>query len=191
MDDRQVGVLAGLIGGGGLGVQLLTPRLLEVPSQVPAWLPSFGSLSQTWVLYRYALDIVGPAVPLLLAVALGLHVGKHRDLTSGYRRLLVAVSTGSFAGVAVCWAVVMVSPGGSVPLGDATGWAILLGTFVRWFVEVSLVVIVGAFAGAALAHFRSDETDPAQPVATPDEGDAPATERTGGQSSRSRRIAFE
>lgn len=166
MQFRRIGALAFIIGVVAQVLQavpaLIVSNWFNNGIQIPQWAPTFGTAGQTVVVYQIVTEITGPAVTLALAIGLGYYVGKRLDLGSEYRRFIETVAVGSILGVlipgiAVIWY-------GSSFRFDILGLFLILATFVQQFVQVALLIILGAFAGAALTHFQSQEKQPKQPV---------------------------
>lgn len=192
MENRRIGAYAFIIGVLGQALQVVpnqfVTRWIDNGVQVPQWAPTFGTAGETVTVYRYIMEITGPAVTLALAIGLGYYVGTRLDLSSEYRRFIKTVAVGSTVGVVFPWIAVLWYSG-SVTF-DAFGSFVILATFVQQFVQVALVIILGAFAGAAFIHFQTHENQPPQPVEaeTPDSSnqDDASTEDTDGQAQPTR-----
>lgn len=164
MNSRRVGVLAGVVSILGLAIQHIPSVVLDrwISGGFEGGLPMVGTTGQTVTVYNLVTESVGPLVTLLLALGLGYYVSRRLDMGHEYRRFGRAVVVGSLVSMVGVWAVLLYGIQ-STPL-DASGALVSLAVFVRIAVTVSLVVTVGAFAGAALAHFRMNEETPARPT---------------------------
>lgn len=179
MENKRLGALAGVVGALGLAAQVLpdivVSRWINGGTQFPAWAPTFGTVGQTMVVYRYVTGTAGPLVTLALAVGLGYYVGTRLDLARDYRRVLGAVFVGSTVGVGVAWAAILLRYGNPAPT-DAGDAFLLLAAFVQQFVTVALVAVVGTVAGAALGYFRARERGP-RPRRSTEAGEPSPSER--------------
>lgn len=161
METRKVGVLASVVSALSLGAQIipgvLLARWLEGgPPELPVML---GTAGQTAVILTSIVETSGPLVTLLLSVSLGYYVGKRISVQSHYRRFLGAIGVGSAIGVVVPWVGVL-ALGSSFSPFDGGAILVIVVTFVQILVTVSLGIIVGAFAGVALAHFQKQRRSP-------------------------------
>lgn len=180
MDEKKIGTAAGAVGALSLLVQFVPGWSLSQwsASGFQQKLPvMFGTVGQTFTTYKYLIDTAGPLVTVLLGIGLGYYVGKRIDLRADYRRFLGVVGVGSAVGVVILWAGIITFGRPLFPL-DSGDVLLLALSFAKMLVTVTLVVTVGAFAGAALAQFRADGyRSPGRP--TPNNTDAPSSaERT-------------
>lgn len=164
MNSRRIGALAGVVSVLGLAIQHVPSVVLDrwISGGFEGGLPMVGTTGQTVTVYNLVTESVGPLVTLLLALGLGYYVSRRLNMGHEYRRLGRAVAVGSLVSMVGVWAVLLYGIQ-STPL-DASGALMSLAVFVQIVVTVSLVVTVGAFAGAALAHFRTNKEIPARPT---------------------------
>lgn len=171
MNSRRIAVLAGVIGVLSAVIKIVPALFLNFLFEqgTPGWFPTAGTLGQTVVLYTYGIDIVGALLMVVLSVGFGYYVGHHLDLSDEYRPFLGAVVAGTTVPLLVAWGVGL----GAFSLRMADGFTILMvtGLLLRLFTTISLAVIVGGFAGAALAHFSTA-------AYTPPEADESTTDTT-------------
>ncbi|WP_137285506.1 hypothetical protein [Halorussus salinisoli] len=178
MDNRRVGVLAGVVSVLGLAIQHVPSVILDrwISGGFDGAMPMVGTAGQTVVVYNLVTESVGPLVTLLLALGLGYYVSRRLDMGHEYRRFGRAVAVSSLVSMVGVWAVLLYGVQ-STPL-DVSGVLVSLAVFVRIVVTVSLVVTVGAFAGAALAHFRTNEETPTRPIDTGTGGPSMGTQKS-------------
>lgn len=164
MNNRRIGVLAGVVSLLGLAVQHVPPIVLDrwITGGFGGAMPMVGTVGQTVVVYTLIAESVGPLVTLLLALGLGYYVSRRLDMGHEYRRFVGAVAVGSLVSIAGLW-VVLLYGAQSTPL-DGSGVLMSLAVLVRMIVTGSLVITVGAFAGAALAHFQTNDRTPDRPI---------------------------
>lgn len=164
MDNRKIGALAGIVSALGLAVQYVPSIMLNrwITGGLGGAIPMVGTEGQTVTVYNLITESVGPLVTLLLALGLGYYVSRHLKMDQEYRRFGGAVAVGSLVTITGLWAVLLYGVQ-STPL-DVSGVLVSLAVFVRMAVTGSLVITVGAFAGAALAHFQATEQTPPRPT---------------------------
>lgn len=178
MNSRRVGALAGIVSVLGLAIQHVPSVVLDrwISGGFEGGLPMVGTTGQTVTVYNLIIESLGPLVTLLLAFGLGYYVSRRLDMGHKYRRFGRAVAVGSLVSMVGVWAVLLYGVQ-STPL-DASGMLVSLAVFVRIVVTISLVVTVGAFAGAALAHFRTNEEAPTRPTDAGTGGPSTGTQRS-------------
>jgi len=166
MDSKRIAVFAGVIGIVSTIAKFAPDILIDglFVSSLPSWLPTYGTIGQTATLYIYGTDIVGALLPILLAVGFGYYAGQQLDLTHEHRRFSRAVVAGTTVPLIAAWII---------GVGAFVFWAsgvfnLIMGTamLLRLFTAISLPVIVGTFAGAALAQFSKVEHSPPEPDKT-------------------------
>ena len=174
MENRHVGALAGIVSVLGLAAQHVPSLFVRrwVEGGLDGALPMVGTAGQTVTTYALVANSVGPLAAFLLAIGFGYYAGRRFDVAREYRRFGGAVAVGSVASVAVVWAVWMYGVQ-STPM-DASGVLMSLAILANAVVAGSLVVTVGAFAGAALSYFRTDNRTPARPTDADANADADA-----------------
>jgi membrane protein DedA with SNARE-associated domain len=165
MDSKRIAVFAGIIGVLSAVVKT-APRVLLgtlnlFEQGAPGWLPTVGTLGQTVLLYIYGTEIVGALLLVVLTVGFGYYVGQQLDLSDEYRQFFGAVVAGTTVPLLVAWGVGV----GAFLLGISSGFDVVMVTalLLRLFATISLPVIVGGFAGAALTHFSTTEDTPLEP----------------------------
>lgn len=178
MNSRRVGALAGVVSVLGLAIQHIPSVVLDrwISGGFEGGLPMVGTTGQTVTVYNLVTESVGPLVTLLLALGLGYYVSRQLDMGHEYSRFGKSVAVGSLISMVGVWTVLLYGVQ-STPL-DASGILVSLAVFVRTVVTVSLIVTVGAFAGAALAHFRTNEETPARPTDAGTGGPSTGTQKS-------------
>jgi hypothetical protein len=165
MDSKRIAILAGAIGVFSTFIKVvgLLPEIL-VEQGAPGWLPTFGTVGQTVLLYTHGIEIVGALLPIVLGVGFGYYASQQLNLRDEYRRFLGAVVAGTTVPLLVAWIVGV----GAFVFWISSVFNLITGTamLLRLFATVSLPVIVGAFAGAAFAHFATAEYTPLEPDET-------------------------
>lgn len=181
MNDRRIAAVAALttivLGGVRLGVELAGTRIADGLLAGGA-APTVGTMGQTVTLYVYTLGALGPLVTVAVTVGLGLYVGRLVDLRTAHRELLTAVAAGSGA------VAVVAGVAGFVAGGPLSVYGVLFGaaTALRAVATLTLPLLVGTLAGAALVTFEREDDDgnaTVDPVTPTDEGDV---ERAGERS---------
>ncbi|WP_049902432.1 hypothetical protein [Halococcus agarilyticus] len=156
MDSKRVAILAGVIGVLSAVVKTVPGILLDGSFEggPPSWLPMFGTVGQSTILYIYGIDTVGALLMVALAVGFGYYASRQLDLRYEYRQFCGAVVAGTTIPLIVAWVVVA----GAFVLGSFGGFSVLATTamVLRLFATISLPVAVGVFAGAALTHFSKN-----------------------------------
>lgn len=172
MKTRRIAASAGLVGILGFVAQYVPSQLLHRWFQggPTGDVPAIGTSGQTVVTYNLLFETVGPLVTVLLAVWFGYRVGDRLDLSLEYRRFVGAVAVGSLGSAVVVW--VSTTLVGPIPPATPVSALIAVAVLVRLVATVSLVVTVGAFAGAALSHFRANEETSARPTGADADGRA-------------------
>lgn len=188
MNDRALGVLAGLIGAVGMVLQVET-RLASgrlSAGTLPAW-AVFGTAGQSTVAYLHLLELAAFLLIVLLPVGLGYYAGRERD--SRPRAFVRTVAAGSALGVALVtlryiWpSVTSIGGHSSAAYGSQATEMLVMDVvlpavyLVRSLGEVALLVTIGALAGAALAQFRAGES-PSTPRTETDTDDPSAAAST-------------
>ena len=167
MDNRRIGVLAGIVSVLSLlaqiGPGMIVSGWINRGAQFPEWAPMFGTMGQTMVVYQQFTGTVGPLVTVGLALGLGYFIGKRVDLATNVRQFIGAVLIGSTLGLSVGWAVAMFGFSSSTGT-DAASTFLVFVTFVQQFVNITLIVVVGTIAGAALGYFQVRRKHPQQPL---------------------------
>ena len=160
MLSSAIGVLSAVIQA---APDLLMSRFGDVLIQhgPPGWLPTFDTVGQTVLLYSHGATITGSLLLIVLVVGFGYYVGQRLDLGKEYRRLSKAVAAGTTVPLVAAWATGV----GAAVIGVLSGFSVVLITVLvlRLFVAVSLPVVIGVFADAALAHFASIEYSSSHP----------------------------
>lgn len=163
MESKRIAVLAGGVGVLSAVVKIVPGIFLGslFEQGLPGWLPMFGTIGGTTTLYSYGTDIVGALLMVVLAVGFGYYVSRQLDLNHEYRQLSGAVVAGTTVPLIVLWVVGV----GAFILGSFSGFTVLVTTamVLHLFATVSLPVVVGIFAGAALGHFSRAESSPPEP----------------------------
>lgn len=178
MNNRRIGVLAGIVSVVGLVVNYAPSVVLDrwFGGGFDGAIPMVGTAGQTVVVYSHVVNSGGLFMTLLLALGLGYYASRRLDMGHEYRRFGGAVAVGSLVSIASLWVVMMY--GVQVTPMDATSILVSLAVLVRMAATVSLPVTVGAFAGAALTHFRTNEQTPAQPTDVRIGGSATGTQES-------------
>jgi hypothetical protein len=175
MDSKRIAVFAGVIGIFSTVAKFAPDMLLDglFVSGLPSWLPTIGSVGQTATVYLYGIDIIGALLMIVLAVGFGYYAGQQLDLTYEYRRFSRAVVAGTTVPLIAAWIIGV----GAFAFWTSSVFNLLIGTalLLRLFAAISLPVIVGIFAGAAIAHFSQVEHAPPEP----DETSTDTTSTTG------------
>ena len=163
MNDRRIGVLAGIVSVVGLVVNYVPSVVLNrwFHGGFDGAVPMVGTAGQTVVVYGHVVNSAASLVTLSLAIGLGYYAGRRLDVAAEYRRFGRIVAVGSLLSIAGIWVVLIGVRSTSM---DAIGVLMNLAVLLRMAVTVSLPVTVGAFAGAALAHFRTNEKTPISPT---------------------------
>jgi hypothetical protein len=163
MESKRIAVLAGVVGVLSAVVKVVPGIVLGslFEQGFPGWLPTFGTVGGTATLYSYGADIVGALLMVILAVGFGYYVNRRLDLSHEYRQFCGAVVAGTTVPLVVPWIIGI----GAFVFGSFSGFSVLVTTamVLRLFATVSLPVIVGIFAGAALGHFSRDNSSPPEP----------------------------
>lgn len=129
--------------------------------EASATLPTVGSLGQTAVLYTQVADALVPLATMGVAVGIGLYLGRRVDVRYAHRDLLRAVATGSGAVVGLASLAALVANG----VTDAFGVLFALVTALQLGATLTLPLLVGTLAGAALVAFEADDEAPVRPAA--------------------------
>lgn len=161
MNNKRIAVLASVIGVLSLVVQLAPQIFVNrwIGNGPPSWLPTFGTLGQTALVYTNGTEVIGLLFMVVLAVGFGYYVGQRIALRREYQRFLGAVAAGTLIPFVIAYGVTVLYDlfsGGA--LGVETVFFPLV-SLLGLFVPVSLVVTVAAFAGAAFAHIPKSESD--------------------------------
>jgi hypothetical protein len=166
MNSRRIAVLAGVVGVLSTVVKVVPVVVLGglFEQDLPEWLPTVGTLGQTVLLYNLGVDILGALVMIVLAVGVGYSVSQQLALTDEYQQFIGAIVAGTTVPLIVAWAGGI----GGFLIGLFSGFELIVVTeiILRLFVTISLPVIVAVFAGAALAHFTTAESQPPEPNET-------------------------
>lgn len=145
-------------------------------SNFPPWAPTFGTFGETRVLYSLGVEIASPLLLILLALGLGYRAGRRIDPAHEYREFATSVVVGSTLVVAG-WTSLTWYVGASVSNGFDV--FLVLASFASTFVSTTLVITVGALAGAALVHFQTKASPPTQPGTAKADDSEPRTDHTG------------
>jgi hypothetical protein len=172
MNSERVAILSGVIGVLGMisraAPEILTVRLANTLFEQgpPNWLPTFGTVGRTVLLYDHATIAVGALLMIVPVVGFGYYLGRGVDLDEEYRRVFGAITTGTTVPLIAAWGGGI----GTVFFGIFGGFDVVFLTVfaLRLFVTVSVPVIIGVFAGAALAHFIETDYSPSEPDDTND-----------------------
>ena len=170
MTRKRVGVLAA-------ASTLLSALVQYVPSIVihgwanegfPTWLPTLDTPGTTVWLYTSINDVVAPLLTALLAIGVGYYAGRRVDVAREHRRFVGTVALGSVlsvvAGLGLLGMAGLTASG--MPTVDGMFVLQLLGLLLGGLVNLSLPVVLGVFAGAALAHFETGRMRPRRPTET-------------------------
>lgn len=140
----------------GAAVEYASPvavaRFADGATGAWGWVPTFGSLGETVLVYSTVTGVAGPLLTVLLSVAFGLVAGGRFAVESDYREFLALVAAGSLSAVTVVFGALVVT-GGDVSLLAGHTLVVLVGFYLELVVGVTAVVLTGAFAGAALSQF--------------------------------------
>lgn len=183
MENKQIGMLAGVVGLLSIGVQYVPSFALAglANGGGSSILPMIEPVGQSVALYQLLANIAGPLITFMLAVGLGYYLSGRVDITREYRRVGSLVAIGSSTAVGTVFfigAIVSVSNGGSFSvLGLPI--VLLVGSVVMMLVVVAVPITVGALAGAAVAHFQAVEKTPSRP--TESDTNAPINSGSGPQ----------
>jgi hypothetical protein len=161
MNERLVAAVAALttivLGAARVGGEVARSRAVEtLLTGAPA--PTVGTTGQTVTLYLSLFDVVAPLATVAVTLGLGVYLGRRVDVRTDHRDLLRAVGAGSGAVAAVAGVAAFVASG---PLSV---YGVLFGavTAFRVFATLTLPLLVGTLAGAALVAFErgGDGTEP-------------------------------
>jgi hypothetical protein len=173
MNRKFIGSLAAIVSILAWGFQnvpaYFIDRVFSDPAQIPAWIPIIETVGGTVLVYTSAADVVGALVPVGLALAFGYAVGGRIDVASEYPKFVKTVVAGSLLPGVIAWGLLLVL--GNVSPSFSVG-SLLVGSgfmfILKLVAESSVMVVIGAFAGAALAHFRSSDDTPVRPTTADD-----------------------
>ncbi|WP_276256514.1 hypothetical protein [Halomontanus rarus] len=167
MQNKQIGVLAGIVGILSICVQYVPSIVLDIwiggESSV---LPMIGTIGATTAIYNLVPRIVGPLFVYMLAVGLGYYLSTRIDIAQEYRRVGSMVAIGSSAPVAAAFlgATILSISNGDFSSISITVVVLYIGSFIVMFVSIAAPITVGALAGAAIASFRLANETPSQPT---------------------------
>ncbi|WP_337653023.1 hypothetical protein [Halomontanus rarus] len=167
MQNKQIGVLAGLVGMLSICVQYVPSIVLDMwiggESSV---LPMIGTVGATTAIYNLVPRIAGPLFVYMFAVGLGYYLSARIDIAQEYRRVGSMVAIGSSAPVAAAFlgATILSISNGDFSSISITVVVLYIGSFIVMLVSIAAPITVGAFAGAALSHFQTDDNTPSRPV---------------------------
>jgi hypothetical protein len=115
--------------------------------------PAIGAAGQNVTLYVSVLDGLGPLVTVAVSLGLGVSLGRRVDVRNAHRELLAAVAAGSGAVAGVAGVAAYVAGG---PL---SAYGVLFGAVMalRVLATLTLPLLVGALAGAALVAFERED----------------------------------
>lgn len=177
MRDRTLAALSGVVTlVAALAHAVPAIVLARVLPDFPDWLPVVGTTGQTVTVYSQVTDAVGPLVTLGLALGLGYYAGRRFDVRREYRRFVGAVGVGSGATLAVA-GVVLLAYGSVAGTVDAFDVIFLLTSLLTAVATVTLPVVAGSLAGAALVTFETDRESPGRPTRASGEDAALSGER--------------
>lgn len=157
MNRTQIGVLAGITAVLGMALQTVPTLIIGrwTDGSMPPWVPTFGSLGRTVVIYSTLIDILVPLLTIGLAVGLGYYVGTSSEFREKYRRVTGLVAVSSTVGVVIVWVILMWF-GASYSSFDVFTALIFIGALTKFLVSVSLTITVGALAGVAVVTFHDN-----------------------------------
>lgn len=171
MNRKHIGGIAAIAGFLILGVRngpaAIVDRVFADPTRIPGWVPVIDTLGTTALLFTYAADFVGTVVPWGIALAFGYAVGRRLNVASEYRTFVKTVVVGSLLPVGIAWGVLLVFGNVSAPFSTGS-LLVQVGLILSLVADSSLTVVVGAFAGAALSHFHSNDGTPVRPTTADD-----------------------
>lgn len=171
MNKKLIGSIAATVSILSIGFQYVpaavSDRLFADPTQIPSWIPIIETVGTTVLVYTYAADFVGAVVPMGLALAFGYVMGRRLNVAGEYPTFVKAVVVGSLLPGIIAWGLLLLL--GNVSPSFSVGSLLVQSGFILNLVaDSSLVVMVGAFAGAALAHFRAGDDVPVRPTTADD-----------------------
>ncbi|WP_140408845.1 hypothetical protein [Natronolimnobius baerhuensis] len=166
MNSKRLGVIAALIGSLGFGLQHGPSLLLENAAQdgFDGMLPSVGTTGQSLVVYNGVVGIVAPLVTVGVAVGSGYFAGNRLEIPRVYRAFVGAVAVGSSVGVLLISSALLIRP--VLTSNSGVEIVVALVPLASVVVSISLLVTIGALAGAAIAHFQQTTPDGDDPAVT-------------------------
>jgi|GEM_PF-3239832 len=173
MRTRSIGGIAALVTVAALVAKNVPPILLDdwtaASGGFPAWLPRLDTVGQTVTIYETLANLVSVAVLLVLAVGLGALIARTHE-TPASREVVTALLAGSTAGLVVP-SLGFILYAGTFDL--AVFDVLVVATGLLWqFVAVTLVLVLGAVAGATITRTWSRPGDrPPQSVTPGTAGD--------------------
>ncbi|WP_207592849.1 hypothetical protein [Halomontanus rarus] len=164
MDKKHVGGLSVVIGILGFVIQYAPPLIIGrlVDGGFEGMVPTIGTTGQTVTTYNLLSNIAQPLVLLVVAVSFGYSIAHRVDMAHNYRWVARTIALGSIGGVTLAGA--LVSSEITVTSIDGFSLFLLLASYVAMLASIVPVITVGAFAGAALSHFQTDDETPSRPV---------------------------
>ena len=180
MRNRTIGITSGLITLVSLGIAVglnLTVGRWSAEGVTPGWVPVVETVGTTIVFADAIVNVLMVGVPLGLALGFGYYLGSRVDVASMYTSLLKVVSVGSTLGVFLGWSVLFTQG-----MSTSSPWSfgsvlVTAGLLLGYWMDFAFTVVLGIFAGATFAHFRTRDQPPAHPTeATPDAQSAQETE---------------
>lgn len=175
---RRIGVLAAVVTVFSALVQYVPSIVINrwANEGLPTWLPTLDSLGMTVWLYTSINGVVAPLLTALLAVGVGYYAGRRADVAREHRRFVGTVALGSVlsvvAGLGLLGLAGLAASG--MPSIDGSFVLQVVGLVLQALANASLPVVLGVFAGAALAHFETDRARPRRPTETGIDGHSSA-----------------
>ena len=112
--------------------------------------PLLGTAGQTAVVYSLLIGTLAPVLTVGVTLGAGVYLGRRVDVETGHRELLRGVATGSGAVVGLAALAALVVNG----VADVYAVATALATVLRLGGTLTLPLLVGSLAGAALVAFE-------------------------------------
>lgn len=158
-----------LIGGLTSAIVVLSLIVRVVPDVVlgslfdgaPAgWVPMFGTVGQTVVLYSHGIEILGTLTPICLGLAFGYLLSKRRSLDGELRPFVRTTAVGTAIPPVLAWIVLV----GWTVLSSFDLYSIVLqtGLALNLLVTTSIPVFVSVITGVALSRSFRDAFPPAR-----------------------------
>lgn len=170
-----VPVGAAAVAGSSVAVDTATGLLFSIGEVgVPAWLPAFGTVGETAVVYSSLDAALGAAVLVGGGVGLGVYAARRHGFDESVRRFVVLAAVGSAAGVTVVPGVSVLVGSGGV-LGGSSAFAVT--TLASVYAGTGVLAVLAAVAGLGVATWEEPGPDgpagaDAAPGAAGDESDA-------------------
>lgn len=162
MNRKLIGVCTGAIVVLSLIVQIVPGVVLgSLFDGAPAgWVPTFGTVGQTVVLYSYGVEIIGALTPIVLGLGFGYLLSKRRSFDGGFRPIVRTTAVGAAIPAVLAWIALI----GLTLLSSFDLYSIVLQTALalNLLVTASIPVFVATFTGAVLSSLLRDGVPPAQ-----------------------------